>query len=125
VTTQYVSEAEYCDCIGVMSEGELICVDTPGGLRKRAYGGDVVDVVIEHSLRTEYLHDLGAFPFVKQKPRLLDENSVRVIVEEASTAIPELIDFTRSRNVEVKSIEPFYPPFDDVFVHLVKQEEAS
>ena len=125
VTTQYVSEAEYCDRVGVMSEGELLCVDTPDGLRKRAFGGDAIDVVLIEPLSTQFIHDLGAFPFVKQRPRLLDENSVRVVVDEAKTAIPELVEFTRSRNVEVKSIEPYAPPFDDVFVHLVKQEAAS
>src|SRR3972149_7048747 len=31
VTTQYVSEAAYCDVVGIMSEGNLVAVDTPEG----------------------------------------------------------------------------------------------
>src|SRR5215212_2078387 len=42
ITTQYVGEAGYCDFVGVMSEGRLLSVDTPEGLRREAYGGDIV-----------------------------------------------------------------------------------
>ncbi|MDQ5852935.1 MAG: ABC transporter ATP-binding protein, partial [Chloroflexota bacterium] len=39
VTTQYVSEVEYCDLVGVMRAGKLLMVETPEGLRRRAFGG--------------------------------------------------------------------------------------
>jgi ABC-2 type transport system ATP-binding protein len=125
VTTQYVSEAEYCDKIGVMVEGSLLCVDTPEGLRKRAYGGDVVDITTEENqpLDLNYVHQLAELPFLKGRPKLMDENKVRVLVDESSTAIPALIEFTNSKKIDVKSIERYAPPFDDVFVHLVKNEE--
>ncbi len=125
VTTQYVSEAAYCDRIGVMVDGSLVCVETPEGLRKRAYGGDMVDITTEENqpLDLNYVHQLGELSFVKGRPKLVDENEVRVIVDEASTAIPAIIEFTNSKNIAVKSIEEYAPPFDDVFVHLVKKEE--
>ncbi|MCI0412789.1 ABC transporter ATP-binding protein [bacterium] len=125
VTTQYVSEAAYCDRIGVMVEGSLLCVDTPEGLRKRAYGGEMVDITTEENqpLDLNYVHQLTELPFLKGRPKLMDENKVRVLVNEASTAIPALIEFTNSKSIAVKSIEPYAPPFDDVFVHLVKKEE--
>jgi len=127
VTTQYVSEAAYCDRIGVMVEGSLLCVDTPEGLRKKAYGGDIVDITTEENqqLDLNYFHQLSELPFLKGRPKLIDENKVRVLVEEASTAIPTLIEFTNSKNIVVKSIEEYAPPFEDVFVHLVKKEEET
>lgn len=125
VTTQYVSEAAYCDRIAVMVEGSLVCVDTPEGLRKRAYGGEMVDITTEENqpLDLNYVHELSELSFVKGRPKLIDENEVRVVVDEASTAIPALIEFTNSKKIAVKSIEEYAPPFDDVFVHLVKKEE--
>ena len=125
ITTQYVSEAAYCDRIGVMVEGSLVCVDTPEGLRKRAYGGDMVDIKTEENqpLDLNYVHQLTELSFVNGRPKFIDENEVRVVVDEASTAIPALIEFTNSKNIAVKSIEEYSPPFDDVFVHLVKKEE--
>src|SRR5512143_371187 len=44
ITTQYVSEADNCDLVGVMNEGRLVLVDTPDRLRQRAMGGDVVEL---------------------------------------------------------------------------------
>ena len=127
VTTQYVSEAAYCDLIGVMVDGELLCVETPEGLRKRAYGGDMVDIQSEENqpLDLSSIREISELPFVKARPRPLDENTLRVVVEDASEAMPELIAFLKKRNISVKSVEPFAPPFDDVFVHLVNTEKPS
>ena len=47
VTTQYVGEASYCDYVGVMRAGRLLHVDTPDALRKRALGGDVIELVVD------------------------------------------------------------------------------
>ena len=43
ITTQYVSEADNCDLVGVQNNGKLLLVDTPQGIRHHAYGGDMVD----------------------------------------------------------------------------------
>jgi ABC-2 type transport system ATP-binding protein len=127
VTTQYVSEAAYCDQVGVMMEGNLVCVDSPEGLRKRAYGGDVVELKTAETkpLDPRYLRDLALLPFVKQRPTILDESTMRLVVEDASRAIPELIEFTNDRGLEVQTVERYAPPFDDVFVHLVHSESFA
>ena len=33
VTTQYVTEAEYCDHVAVIAEGRVVAIDTPEDLR--------------------------------------------------------------------------------------------
>src|SRR5437016_13140997 len=43
VTTQYVTESERCDRVAIMNEGGLVAVGTPGELRRRALGGEMVD----------------------------------------------------------------------------------
>jgi ABC-2 type transport system ATP-binding protein len=35
VTSHFMDEAEYCDRLGIISEGRLIATDTPAGLRTR------------------------------------------------------------------------------------------
>jgi ABC-2 type transport system ATP-binding protein len=46
VTTQYVGEAATCDVVAVMSEGRILIVDTPDGLRRAAFG-DALDAMDE------------------------------------------------------------------------------
>jgi hypothetical protein len=36
-----------------------------------------------------------------------------------------MIDWARGHNLEIESIGEYLPPFDDVFVKLVKQEEGQ
>ncbi len=120
VTTQYVGEAAYCDFVGVMARGHLLMVETPEGLRRRAFGGEVVDLHTGERLTHKDLKVLRKLPFVQGKVTRLDENSVRLVVDEASTAIPTLLDWCHQEYVTVESIEEYLPPFDDVFVELVK-----
>jgi hypothetical protein len=60
---------------------------------------------------------------VQAEPRRIDqqENTVRIVVNEASTAIPELLNWCKAEYITVQSIEEYLPPFDDVFVELVKK----
>lgn len=125
VTTQYVGEANYCDLVGVLAEGRLLMVDTPDGLRYRAYGGDIVDMVTQEPLSLRYMRMLRDLPFVKARPRLLSDTRVRLIVSEAGTDITELVDWARAQDLNVDSVEEYQPPFDDVFVELVQEERNN
>jgi ABC-2 type transport system ATP-binding protein len=125
VTTQYVGEAAYCDLVGVMSKGRLLMVGTPEELRRAAFGGEVVDLRTAERLDYRIVQRIADFPFVeKRMVRRLDEAGLRIIVDEASTAMPALINWANENNIEIASIEEYLPPFDDVFVELVQREEG-
>lgn len=125
VTTQYVSEANYCDLVGVMTEGALLTVDTPAGLRHQAYGGEILDLQASEPLDYQTEYRLRDLPFVKKgQVRRTGPNSLRLTVDEASTAIPALLEWCRDNNIPVESVEEFTPPFDDVFVELVQKESS-
>lgn len=125
VTTQYVGESAYCDLMGVMSQGHLLLVDTPEGMRRRAYGGDVVNMRTTGQFPSNVRAELEALPFVLQPVIQASSREARLVVDEANTSIPKLIDWARSHNLDIESIGEYLPPFDDVFVKLVKQEEGQ
>lgn len=125
ITTQYVSEASYCDLVGVLAEGRLLMVDTPQGLRYRAYGGDIVDLTARERITYQKLRELSALSFVKGRPQYVSETQVRLIVAEAATDIQELLSWCEQHGIAVDTIEEFQPPFDDVFVALVQGEGES
>lgn len=125
ITTQYVNEAAYCDLVGVMAEGKLVAVDTPVGLRHRAYGGDMVDLITAAPLDYGYDPVIRELAFVRGDVVRRGPSSLRIMVDEASTAIPKLVDWSRAQNLQVKSIEEYAPPFEDVFVELVKPEAVN
>ncbi len=125
ITTQYVGEAAYCDLVGVMAEGRLLLVDTPEGLRRRAFRGDVVHLRTYKPIPVDLRGSLEELHFVNPPVIQLSAREVRVIVDESSTAIPPLMDWARSKDLEIESIGEYLPPFDDVFVKLVRQEEGN
>jgi ABC-2 type transport system ATP-binding protein len=121
-TTQYVSEANNCDLVGVMAEGKLLLVDTPTGMRQRAYGGDIVNFQAAAPLDYQTEQALRTLPFVLAKSVRTGPNSMRLIVTQASTAIPDLIEWARLQNLQIETMEQYIPPFEDVFVEIVRPE---
>lgn len=122
VTTQYVGEAAYCDLVGVMGDGTLITVDTPDGLRHQAYGGEIVELQTTEPQDYRFEQQLRGLPFVKGRISRRSDTDFRLIVDEASTAMPALLDWCREQGVSIESVEEYTPPFDDVFVQLVERQ---
>lgn len=121
ITTQYVSEAIYCDLVGIMVQGNLLAVDTPEGLRRNALGGEVVNLKTQEYLVAPYIAKIDDLPFVRAKTKRTGENEVQVIVDEASTAIPLLVEWCAERHLSVDSVHAYLSPFDDVFVALINK----
>ncbi len=125
ITTQYVSEADNCDLVGIQSHGKLLLVDTPQGLRRKAYGGNLVDFRTEQpfDFKDEFL--LRSLPFVRAKTVRTSSNSMRIVVDQASTATPELVTWAHQHRIEVQSVVEYVPSFEDVFVELVRPEVSN
>jgi ABC-2 type transport system ATP-binding protein len=125
VTTQYVGEAAYCDFVGVMSEGFLLTVNTPEELRREAYGGDIVKLGsterIDYTLRQE-VQDL---PELKSKILNATDYELQLLVDDAATATPYLVEYFRNRRKSVDSVETFLPSFDEVFVKLIEKHRSE
>jgi ABC-2 type transport system ATP-binding protein len=124
ITTQYVGEAAYCDLVGVMYEGRLLMIETPAELHRKAYGGDVVGIKTAEGMNFEQRHQLEGLPFAHGKVKVIDEKENAVIVDEASTAIPSLMEWCQANNLTVETIEKKSASFDDVFVKIIELEAA-
>ncbi len=125
ITTQYVSEADNCDLVGVQNNGKLLLVDTPQGLRHHAYGGDMIDFRTSQEFNFQHEAVLRSLPFVRAKTFRTGSNSMRIIVEHASTDTPELMGWAQGQNIQVEAVEEYTPSFEDVFVELVRPEVSD
>lgn len=120
VTTQYVGDAAYCDKVGVLAEGRLVALDTPDGLRRQAFGGELLDVVFTAPLPGDRRDDLAEAVAAVRMERL-GPNAVRLVVDDAGEAAPRVTAWAVEAEREIESVEPHLPPFDDVFVELVSK----
>ena len=124
VTTQYVGEAAYCDYVGVLADGKLLLVDTPTGLRHAAFGGDVIHIDFSAQPAQDLVARVAVAVGASQHAFVSDRR-VKLVVEEASEALPLLGSFVSDEKIDVEAYEEFQPPFDDVFVELIEQHMAA
>jgi ABC-2 type transport system ATP-binding protein len=125
VTTQYVGEAAYCDLVAVMAKGRLLMTATPDQLRKKAIGGEIVNFGTEQAMSTEQIQAIQAMPFVQEQIKINSPTSLRIVVDEASTAMPQLMRWAEHHELTIAVIEELVMPFDDVFVELMARAEAE
>ena len=117
-TTQYVNEAEQCDYVVLVAGGGLLAEGTPGALRRLAYGGDVVDLAAP-GLDWSTVSELAHLPLVRGVDRAAP-GWVRVLVEDAGRATPELVRALEEANCRVEAANANQPSFDEVFTRLVE-----
>jgi ABC-2 type transport system ATP-binding protein len=127
VTTQYVGEAAYCDQVAVMRKGRLVTVDTPKGLQRMAMGGEVIHIQVELDQETRTIHCLEDLPQVNNLERMASEpGGLYVYVNDSGREIPNLLAILNEKlGITPKITEPYLPPFDEVFVRLIKASEAK
>ena len=123
ITTQYVDEAEYCDRVGLMYDGVLIATGQPLALRRQAFGGDIVEIRVEHP-RPGYVATLAALPGVRATEERGDA-PLRITVDDANSAIPALLDALEAGGATIRSVAQHQPTFDEVFIRLIEQQGAT
>jgi ABC-2 type transport system ATP-binding protein len=125
ITTQYVGEAAYCDLVGVMYEGRLLMVDTPDGLLRKAFGGELIGIRATEGIRFEQRRQLEGQPFTRGKIKVINDQEIEMIVDDASTAIPLLVEWSQAQKLTIEMIEQKSTPFDDVFVKIIEKETVN
>lgn len=119
ITTQYVTEAEYCDRVYLINQGRVAASGAPEELRRMVFGGDLVRFRIT-DLDQRLLTTLIETPLVISGSRTGSEE-IELVVERAGEAIPQLSAAISELGYQVVEIEERQTSFDNIFVHLVEQ----
>jgi ABC-2 type transport system ATP-binding protein len=121
VTTQYMSEAEYCDRVALILDGELVAIDAPDALRQMVFGGDVLEVTADRTIGPDLLASVSGVENVRQEgPRTLIAT-----VSDAGALTPRIVEAMGRSGVGVVGVEEHQPTFDEVFTGLVEQRRAQ
>jgi len=119
VTTQHISEAEECDAVALIVGGRIVALASPDELRRKATRGDLLDIETGTMFDGSSLQGMAGVVDVRQDgPRHL-----RVVVDDAGTALPVVVEAIKSGGTDVESAREVRLSFDDVFAFLVKQHE--
>jgi ABC-2 type transport system ATP-binding protein len=107
VTTHYMEEAEHCDRIAIMNEGQIVTLDTPEAL-KAEVGKDRVQITTDD--------DAGAIAALRSRfgiDAAVHEGAVTFAVAEGARFVPRLFE---SLGVPINSVSVTRPSLDDVFL---------
>jgi len=109
VTTHLMEEAERCDRLAIMNEGNLVALGTPAEL-KSEIGGDVIWL--------DATHDAGVLAQEIRKRFHVDTtamgNQVRIEREGGHRFVPDVVEAFPG---EIQAISVSKPALEDVFIH--------
>lgn len=121
VTTQFVGEAGQCDLVGLLSDGEMLLLDTPTNLRSAAFDGEVVDIRLERPLTDDGLRRLGERPFVIGDVERLGPTTIRVVVDRADRAMIDIEHALQALDAVIVELEEHVADYDEAFVRVVER----
>ena len=111
-STAYLDEAELCDEVLLLNEGNILFFGNPSIL-KETMKDRVFDIVGEIKNKRETLQLALKYPYIKDA--LILGNSIKLICDE-SKQLPKLEDIKATNCIYKKSI----PTFEDGFMNILK-----
>ena len=121
VTTHYVGEAELCNRVVLMDAGRLIAFEEPEVLRRRAFGGDLLELITHREIYA-YLRTLEKMRQVRSIEVRAHDRLV-LAVDDAGRALPEILNTLQAQGLAPESVREMPPPFEDVFERLIRQHQ--
>lgn len=119
MTTHYMEEAEVCDNIAIIDNGQIIALDSPEALKK-TIGGDVVSIKTTDNIQARHIIENSFNLAVSEKA-----DELYMTCSHGDTCIPDLI---RTLGEKVLSVKIQRPTLNDVFLNLtgktIREEEV-
>jgi ABC-2 type transport system ATP-binding protein len=117
LTTHYLDEADrLCDRVAIIDHGMIVAIGTPKDL-KDEISGETIKIVFEIDSDTEAI----AASFRNEgyvKETRAETGSVYLIVNDGGTALPQIFELLKDKNITAKSVSVARPTLDDVFLKL-------
>lgn len=123
LTTQYVTEAEYCDRVAVLRDGRLVTIGSPSEIRRGVVGGEAVELEAE-GLDATAIQLLEALPGVKRVTAVSPE-VVHLLVDDSDESVEVIADALKAVNVTPRRLTRRQASFDEVFVMLMEQADGE
>ena len=117
LTTHYMDEAHaLCDRVGIMDQGKLIALGTPGALVASLGAEHVIEFGLTEKTQLPGDEVLRALPGVREVRH--EAETVSLATSEVHLAVPALLDTLRDRQATLALLTTHSATLEDVFVSL-------
>ncbi len=120
VSTAYLDEAERCDRVALLHKGRAVRIETPDELRRRLHG----QVFAVRTDRPRHTRDLLREDDVVREAVIFGD-VIHVTLGAAATDWPAVRERLVAGGVTILEENPVEPSLEDVFIDLVRGEEAE
>jgi ABC-2 type transport system ATP-binding protein len=112
--THYMDEADlYSDEIAIINDGKIAKLGTAEEL-KRSVGGELILLNADDTIAEACSNKVRKLSLVGDV--ISDNSELRVVVKDAETALPEIMELLREECVTVNRVSITKPTLDDVFL---------
>jgi ABC-2 type transport system ATP-binding protein len=120
VTTHYMEEAERCNRIGFIWQGNLVACSTPEGVKK--------SFISQHILSLKCAPIDRAYKLLKHGSAIVRDvnfygDELHIVVDDAAAAIPAMQQALADARIKVTLLKRIQPSIEDVFVSLAQENK--
>jgi len=119
LTTHYMEEAnQLCSRVAIINHGKIAAIDAPEKLKRRIGGLEWVEVSFDMPVDASDFSDLSGVIDVR-----MSGDKLRLYTNEPGRTIYQLVDYSRSNNLEIVMLNTLTPTLEDVFIKLTEEME--
>jgi len=117
ITTHDMEVAnELCDRIAIISHGKIISLDTPANIKRLTQEFQAIDVYFANGVKEEDVKNIPAVKEVQVIPE-----GFRVIVDNLTESICQIIDYVKSKNIIIKQLNTHQPKLEEAFLTILER----
>ncbi len=119
-STSYLDEAERCNRVGMIYQGELLLTDTPSSI-KTQIRGSILELRMEDYQRgMKLLEDVEALRSV-----VLSGDKIHVVVDDPEEGEKVIREVLRRERLDLLGLEKVRPSLEDAFVSIVQEKRKQ
>lgn len=121
LSTHNMEEAnKLCDRIAIINYGRIAAIDSPENLRMESSSLKSVEVSFNKPVPAAEISEI--LDLIQTK-KIGDK--IRLYTDEPHSVIDSLIDYARSKNLTIVSLNTLAPTLEDVFIKLIKEHRGD
>jgi ABC-2 type transport system ATP-binding protein len=114
MTTPYIDEAERCNRVAFMHNGEIISLDTPGNI-KHALNKEVIEIVCT-KIRDAYRIIRNESEFEIQ----MFGDRINIIMSNIEKEYPVIENLLKKNSIEILNYRQISPSLENIFIYLIR-----
>jgi len=116
LTTHYMEEAnQLCSRIAVINHGKIAAIDAPEILKMKVGGLEWVEISFNSPVGISDFHTMPGVIDVR-----MSKDKLRLYTDEPGRTVYQLVDYSRSNDLEILTLNTLTPTLEDVFIKLTE-----